>query len=276
MREFSHGDLVFDVDDSGPADGEAVVLLHGYPQNRTSWSAVTPLLVDAGLRVLAPDQRGYSPRARPSGRGAYRLEHLADDVLALLDAAEVDRAHVVGHDWGGFVAWALGERHPGRLRSLTSLTTPHPRAMRRAMLTGTQALRSWYVFALQLPVLPELAFRPRMVERSRRALVRSGLPAEAADRYLALLQQPGAATGAVNWYRAVPLSRPLRGGVRVPALYVYATEDAFLSRKAADLTGRYVAAPYHYEVLNGESHWLPERAPDTVAGLVIEHARRYR
>src|SRR3954454_16931605 len=96
MQEFQRAELTFDVTDSGPRDGPVVVLLHGYPENRTSWDAVTPLLVDAGFRVLAPDHRGYSPRARPSGRRAYATQHLAGDVVALLDAAGAERAHVVG------------------------------------------------------------------------------------------------------------------------------------------------------------------------------------
>lgn len=275
MREFSHAGLVFDVDDAGPPDGEVLVLLHGYPENRTAWHAVTPLLIEAGFRVLAPDQRGYSPGARPRGRGGYRLEHLADDIVALVEAAGAERVHVVGHDWGGAVAWALAERHPDRLSSMTSLATPHPRAMRRAMVTGDQALRSWYMFALQVPALPELAFRPRMTARLRKALVGSGLPADAADRYVEPLQQPGAATAAINWYRAMPLSRPLRGGVTVPTLYVYASGDRFLGRKAADLTERYVAAPYRYEVLDGVSHWVQECVPGTVASLVIAHVRQH-
>jgi len=281
MRDFSHGDLVFDVTDSapadwGPADGEAIVLLHGYPENRTSWHAVTPLLVDAGYRVLAPDQRGYSPRARPRGRRSYRVQLLADDIVALLDAAGVQRAHVVGHDWGGAVAWALAEWHADRLHTVTSLATPHPRAMRKAMVTGTQAFKSWYMFMFQLPRLPELSFSPRMEPRLRQTLRGTGLSDDAIDRYVTPLREPGAATAAINWYRAMPLSQRAAGRVSVPTLYVYPTGDAFLGRKAADLTGDYVSAPYRYEVLDGVSHWMPEEVPDLVAKLVTEHASSHR
>ena len=275
MREFQRADLVFDVNDSGPAEGPVVVLLHGYPENRTSWDAITPLLVGAGFRVLAPDQRGYSPRARPKGRRAYATQHLAGDVVALLDAAGVEKAHVVGHDWGGGVAWALAEQHPHRLHTVTSLTTPHPRAMQKAMLTGTQALKSWYMFLFQLPLLPELSYSDRMQKRFRATLRGTGLSDDAIDRYITPLREPGAATAALNWYRAVPFSTSMKGEVSVPTLYVYPTNDAFLTRKAADLTGDYVTAPYRYEVLEGATHWLPEEAPDTVAGLVIEHARAH-
>jgi pimeloyl-ACP methyl ester carboxylesterase len=273
MHEFQRADLVFDVDDSGPPDGEAVVLLHGYPENRTSWNAVTPHLVEQGFRVLAPDQRGYSPRARPKGRRAYAMQHLAGDIVALLDAADVEKAHVVGHDWGGGVAWALAAWHPHRLHTVTSLTTPHPRAMRKAMLAGPQLLKSWYMLLFQLPVLPELSYSDRMQKRFRAALRSTGLNDDAIDRYIPPLREPGAATAALNWYRGVPFSSSLPETVSVPALYVYATRDAFLGRKAADLTGDYVEAPYRYEVLEGASHWLPEERPDTVARLVTEHAR---
>ena len=112
MDSYRRGDLTFDVTDSGPADGEVVVLLHGFPQNRHSWRLVTPALVAAGYRVLAPDQRGYSPGARPAGRRAYVTRELVDDVVALIDAAGAERVHLVGHDWGALVAWALGLQAP--------------------------------------------------------------------------------------------------------------------------------------------------------------------
>src|SRR3954468_3648163 len=275
MQEFQRAEMTFDVSDSGPRDGPVVVLLHGYPENRTSWDAVTPLLIDAGFRVLAPDQRGYSPGARPSGRRAYATQHLAGDVVALLDAAGAERAHVVGHDWGGAVAWAVAEQHPHRLHTVTSLTTPHPRAMQKAMVTGTQAFKSWYMFMFQLPVLPELSFSDRMQQRLRATLRGTGLSDEAINRYVTPLREPGAATATLNWYRGAPFSARLPGKVAVPTLYVYATKDAFLGRKAADLTGDYVTAPYRYEVLDGATHWLPEEAPDVVARLVTDHARAH-
>src|SRR5215217_5446294 len=126
--------MTFDVRDSGPPGGDAVVLLHGFPQTSTSWDDVAARLNQAGFRTLAPDQRGYSPGARPRGRSAYRVSECAADVLALLDAAGLESAHVVGHDWGGFVGWQLGGRHADRLRTLTVLSTPHPAAMTRAFL----------------------------------------------------------------------------------------------------------------------------------------------
>ena len=275
MQQYRNGDLTFDVDDSGPADGEVVVLLHGYLENRTSWHALTPLLTAAGYRVLAPDQRGYSPGARPLRRRDYRTHLLAGDVVALADAAGAKAVHVVGHDWGGAVAWAFASLHPGRCTTVTSLCTPHPKALIASFVRSTQLLRSWYMLLFQLPFVPEMSLRGAGAKAARRKLVATGLPAEAADRYLApLVADPAAARAALNWYRALPLSRPLRGSITVPALYVYPTGDAFLGRAAADLTGRHVSAPYRYEVLDGLSHWLPEEAPDEIAALLTSHFRQ--
>src|SRR3954451_6799388 len=122
---------------------------------------MTPLLTQAGYRVLAPDQRGYSPRARPKRRRDYRTTELADDILALVDASGADKVHLVGHDWGGAVAWSFAHAHPERLHTVTSLTTPHPRAFAKSMVTGSQGLRSWYMAMFQLPFLPELAITAR-------------------------------------------------------------------------------------------------------------------
>jgi pimeloyl-ACP methyl ester carboxylesterase len=276
MQQFTNGDLTFDVDDSGPPDGDVVVLLHGYPENRTAWTAVTPLLTAAGYRVLAPDQRGYSPGARPRRRRDYRTNLLAGDVVALADAADASAVHVVGHDWGGAVAWTFASLHATRCRTVTSLCTPHPKALVASMVRSSQLLRSWYMLVFQLPVVPELSLRGAGAKAARRKLIATGLPEDAADRYLKpLTSDPAAATAALNWYRALPLSPPLRGSITVPAMYVYPTGDAFLGRKAADLTGRYVSAPYRYEVLDGRSHWLPEETPDEIAALMLSQFRQY-
>jgi pimeloyl-ACP methyl ester carboxylesterase len=272
MNEFRNGDLIFDVRDEGPADGEVVVLLHGYPETKASWDDVIPGLAGAGYRVLAPDQRGYSPRARPAGRRAYVADNLVADVLALADAAGATRFHVVGHDWGGAVAWYCGMWHPERLKTITSLATPHPMALARAMVTSTQFFRSWYFLFYQLPWLPEWTAtssfgRPRF----RETLLRSGLPEQKLDAYMAVLDEPGAMPAAINWYRAVPFTPPARQApVSVPTLYVYGARDFALGQRAADLTARYVTGPYRYERLDA-THWMPEEVPDVVVRLVLEH-----
>ncbi|SFK97511.1 alpha/beta fold hydrolase [Geodermatophilus ruber] len=274
MDSFRRDGMVFDVRDGGPPEGEPVVLLHGFPQDSTAWTAVESRLHTAGMRTLAPDQRGYSPGARPTGRSSYRLRELTGDVLALLDEAGLDRAHVVGHDWGGIVAWALAARHPDRVRTLTVLSVPHPAAMAQSMVTSDQALRSYYMALFQAPFLPERLLLAAGGEPLRRALRRGGLPSVACDRYVARMREPGALTAALAWYRALPWdARDRVGTVQVPTLHLWSTGDTFLGRAATESTRRFVAGPYRLEVLEGVSHWIPELAPERTAELVTEHVR---
>jgi pimeloyl-ACP methyl ester carboxylesterase len=274
VDSFRRDGLTFDVRDAGPPDGEPVVLLHGFPQDSAAWDQVSPALHQAGLRTLAPDQRGCSPMARPRGRGRYRLRETTADVLALLDAAGLERAHVVGHDWGGMVAWALAAWHPDRVRTLSVLSVPHPAAMARAMVTSDQALRSYYMLAFQLPVLPERLLLARDGRMLRGLLRGGGLSREAADHYVSRMREPGALSAALGWYRALPLSRRDQvGTVRVPTLHVWSTGDTFLGRAGIEGTARFVDAPYRLEVIDGVSHWLPELAADRVADLVTAHVK---
>ncbi len=271
LRTFEHDGLVFDVDDSGGA-GDLVVLLHGYPQTRRCWDRVTPVLVAAGYRVVAPDQRGYSPGARPGGRRDYALDRLVGDLIALADAAGADRFHVVGHDWGGAVAWAAAAWHPERLTTMTTLATPHFRALLWSMVSSGQLLRSWYMLFCQLPWLPEAAVAgDRAGAVFARTLVRSGLSEDRAREYVRFLQE-GAAGPALNWYRAMPFNSPVRlAPVTVPVLHLHGSADFALTRRSADLTGRYVEGEYRYQVLDGVSHWIPEEAADVALPLILEH-----
>lgn len=276
MKSFRRDGLVFDVRDSGPPDGDPVVLLHGFPQDSSAFDRLVPALHAGRLRTLAPDQRGYSPAARPRRRGDYRLRELVDDVLALLDAAGLDGAHVVGHDWGGGVAWALAAWHPERVRTLTALSTPHPAAMASTLIRGGQLLRSSYMGLFQIPVLPERALLAADGAALRRALRSGGLPAGDVDRYVRRMWEPRALTSALHWYRALPLgARDRVGRVRVPTLHVWSTGDAFLGRAATEATARFVDGPYHLEVLEDVPHWLPELAADRVADLVRAHVRAH-
>ena len=274
MDTFRRGDLVFDVRDAGPPDGEPVVLLHGFPQDSGAFDRLSPALHQSGLRTLAPDQRGYSPGARPAHRADYRVRAAVDDVLALLDAAGLQSAHVVGHDWGGAVAWALAAWHPWRTRTLTVLSIPHPAAMAQAMVSSSQALRSSYMGFFQLPAVPERVLLAGGGALLRRMLRQGGLPDDLAGRYVTRMQEPGALTAALNWYRAIPLAaRDRVGTVRVPTLHVWGDRDVALGRAAIEASSQFVAAPYRLEVLEGASHWLPELEADRVAELLTAHVR---
>jgi pimeloyl-ACP methyl ester carboxylesterase len=274
VDSFFRDGLTFDVRDAGPADGDPVVLLHGFPQDSRSWDRLAPVLHGAGLRTLTPDQRGYSPMARPRGRAAYKPRELVADVVALLDAAGLERAHIVGHDWGASVAWALAGWHPDRVRTLTALSVPHPGAMAKAMLTSDQALRSTYMAAFQLPALPELTLLARGGAPLHRMLRRSGLPEDLAEHYVARMREPAALTAALNWYRALPWhARDPVGRVRVPTLHVWSTGDTFLGRAATEDTARFCGEQYRLEVLEGVPHWIPELAAEQIGELVVAHTR---
>jgi pimeloyl-ACP methyl ester carboxylesterase len=270
MTGFTRGALRFDVVDGGPAEAdETVLLLHGFPQTGASWGPVAERLHAAGLRTLVPDQRGYSPGARPTGRAAYRIEHLVDDAAALVNSSGAGSVHVVGHDWGAVVAWALAALRPELVRTVTGVSVPHPAAFLHGMVRGPQLLHSWYMGAFQLPWLPELALSD--ADRMAAVLRRSGASPEAARRDAAALS--GVITGPINWYRALPLASPgyTRRPVQRPSLQVWSDGDRFVTRAAVDQNPRFVLAPYRLEVLPGVSHWIPEEAPDRLAELVRAH-----
>jgi pimeloyl-ACP methyl ester carboxylesterase len=272
LDSFVHDGLTFDVSDSGPPNGRVVVALHGFPEDRHCWEGIGKALNGAGYRVLAPDQRGYSPGARPAGRRSYVISSLDRDILALVDAAGVDRVDVVGHDWGGLVAWDLAARYPERFRSVASLSTPHPRAVGDVMLRSTQLLHSWYIGFFQLPWLPEAVFSRGNGQPGARALEHAGLDPDSAARYAVRFASPAAMTGPFNWYRALPFEGQDRTpNVGVPALYIWSDGDRFLTRAAAERTANYITGSYRFEVLAGQNHWLPTNAAGLVAPLLLEH-----
>jgi pimeloyl-ACP methyl ester carboxylesterase len=265
--------LVFDALAAGPPTGELVVLLHGFPQTSACWTRVLEALAAAGYRAVAPDQRGYSPGARPTRVQAYRLPELVDDVLAIADRLGADRFHLVGHDWGGVVAWRLAGWHPDRVATLTALSTPHPRAFARA-LAGVQALRSAYIPVFRVPRLAELLLGARGQRGLRWVMAQDGLGTEWADAYARALARPGALSAALAWYRAATPFSLRAPRVGVPTLYVWGSGDSALGPRAAVTTGRWVTGAYRFEVLPGAGHWLPERHAEELGRLLLEHLRR--
>jgi pimeloyl-ACP methyl ester carboxylesterase len=268
MDRYQHAGLTFEVTDRGA--GEPVVLLHGFPSDRHAWDGLADRLVASSRRVLAPDQRGYSPSARPRARAEYRVDRLVADVMVLVRTAGLDRFHVVGHDWGAAVAWYLAGARPDRVASLTALSVPHPAAMGAAVRRGRQALRSWYMLAFQVPFLPELALGSAGGRGLAWALRRGGLDAATASRYAARARQPEGWHGPLGWYRALPLElRAPARPVTVPTLMIWGPDDAFITRAAAEGAARWVEADYRFVEVPGGDHWLPERFPDAVAAAVL-------
>jgi pimeloyl-ACP methyl ester carboxylesterase len=273
MDQYRRGELTFDVIDAGPSDGPVVVLLHGFPQLNTSWNAVVDKLTAHGYRCLAPNQRGYSPGARPTRRREYRMTELVEDVRALIDAAGVDRIHLVGHDWGAAVAWGAAYEFSDRVVTLTSFSVPHPNAFVKGWVTSRQGLMSWYMYFFQLPWLPErlLLGADGRGTRALKSLQSGGQSRQAAERDVKAMLEPGALTAALNWYRAMFLSNPTRavGKISVPTMYVWSDGDIALAEKPARDTARYVVGEYRFEVLHG-SHWIPDEQPDVSAKLLLE------
>lgn len=268
--------LRFSARASGPVDGRAVLLLHGFPESSLSWQPVLQALGAEGYRALAPDQRGYSRAARPRDVKAYAVAELVEDVLAIAATMQMPRVDLVGHDWGGIIAWVVAARCPELVRSLTVVSTPHPGALAQTLRAGDpdQVARSAYVgvFRRQTEAERLLLGEDGSGGGLRTMLTATGLREELADEYVAAMREPGAMTAALNWYRALQTS-DMEGlpPVVVPTLYVWSTGDAALGRRAAEATAEFVAGRYELVVLDGVSHWIPEEASDELVRLMLAH-----
>ncbi len=247
-------------DVAGPADGEPVLLLHGFPQTRYTWRHQLPALAEAGYRAVALDQRGYSPGLRPLPVEAYHVDRLVGDVVELADQLG-GRVHLVGHDWGGQVAWLTASRHPDRLATLTVLSRPHPAAFAASFSADPdQAERSKHHRGFDDPTTAD-----RLLEddarRLRRLLAGSGVPGDDIDGYLEVLGQRPAIEAALNWYRAASgagLRAADTPAVTVPTCYIWGTDDASVGRVAAEATADHVTGPYRFVEIDGGGHFLTD------------------
>src|SRR5262249_12586002 len=204
-HEWSHrhvdvGELRLHVVEAGPPEGGPVVLLHGFPEFWFSWRFQIPKLAAAGFRVAAPDMRGYNLSDKPYGVDAYNLDHLVRDARGLVKALGHDRAHIVGHDWGGAVAWEFAQRHPESTRSLTVMSCPHPRELLTGLRRPAQLRKSWYMFFFQLPGIPERTLMKDDAAALRRIF--KGQPEKDLDRYVEAAKRARGMNGPLNYYRA--------------------------------------------------------------------------
>ncbi|CCH00745.1 alpha/beta hydrolase fold protein [Fibrella aestuarina BUZ 2] len=268
--------------EAGPADGPLVILLHGFPEFWYGWRAQIDALAAAGYRVWAPDGRGYNLSDKPAGLSPYTIDKLVADVVGLIAAAGVEKATVVGHDWGAIVAWWLAITHPDRLERLVCLNVPHPAVMSRFLRRSPrQLLRSWYAVFFQVPRLPEWLSRLGNWWSLTRTLRRSSRPGTFTEAdlatYRAAWAHPGP-TGApalrtmVNWYRAYAQrgpTLPARHRITMPTLLIWGVRDAFLVRDMAqpsiDLCdrGRLV-------FFENATHWVQHEEADAVNRLLID------
>jgi pimeloyl-ACP methyl ester carboxylesterase len=266
--------LTFDAGIAGPADGPLALLLHGFPQSRHAWTDQLTALAAAGFRAVAPDQRGYSPGARPDPEdlASYAIGHLVADVVEIAEACAGAgvRFHLAGIDWGGQVAWATAAAHSDRLLSLNVLSRPHPNAFTAAFdRDPDQQHRSRHHRAFHDRDTGPMLLADDAA-RLRRMLAGAGLWPKRIAEYLSVVGKPEAMEAALAWYRATGLRIDLPP-TAVPTLYAWGEDDVSVGRAAAEGTAAHVSAPYRFEVLNGVGHFSSDEAPDRVSPLLINH-----
>jgi epoxide hydrolase 4 len=260
-------------------EGPLVVLLHGFPEFWFGWRFQIPALAEAGFRVVAPDMRGYNVSSRPAGVAAYDIDRLAADVRDLIRERGSSRAFLVGHDWGGAVAWTTAINHPDVVERLAVLNVPHPRRMLHGLRRPRQLLRSWYVFFFQLPWLPERVLRAGGWRALRTGLGEATRPdafsPQDVERYVEAWSQPGAATAMLNYYRAVFRQTPKRAEARIrpleaPTLVIWGERDRHLGAELAEPDGADVPNLERVVRLPDASHWVQHDEPERVGQLLVE------
>lgn len=262
---------------AGDPENPLVVLLHGFPEFWYEWYDYIEPLVEAGYRVLVPDQRGYNRSDKPTGLRAYRISELSGDIVDLVATEDRDSAHVIGHDWGAAVGWDLALRHPETVDRLGIVNVPHPVVFEDILRSSpTQLRKSWYMFFFQIPRLPEWVLRRNDYDFLISALQRGSLPgtfSEAdCERYRHAWAQDGALTGMINWYRAIFRHRedPPRERVSAPTLVIWGENDQALSPEMAPRSVNY-CDDGNLEQYSDATHWIPHEYPERVSELLLDH-----
>lgn len=263
----------------GPADGRPLLLLHGFAESGATWTPIIPHLTDQGFRTVAPDLRGHGLSDAPRGRRQYRLSALVDDALAVIDHitdSGTSAVDLVGHDWGGALAWTLAQRHPERIRCVVVVAAPHPRVLQQAVVHDPdQRRRSRYVLAAQIPWIPEW-WLSRREFAAMSDLFGDNLTLAEMDQYRACWSRPGVLTGMLNWYRALMTTRSQdedRRPLDVPLLMVTGTNDHLFGQAVLDQS--LLLAPLgRHERLHGIGHSPHREAPRALADLVTSHLGR--
>lgn len=276
-RQIDVGGIRLHVAEAGPEDGPLVVFLHGFPEFWWSWRHQIDAFAMAGFRVVAPDLRGYNESDKPEGVRAYEVEALAGDVAGLIRALGRTEATIVGHDWGAVVAWSFAMFHGAMTTRLAILNVPHPVAMLRGLRTLRQLRKSWYVFAFQLPRLPEWAIARNDFAFIRQTFAADGVPAADIERYVLALRQPGAVSAAVNYYRA-GIRRGFAGRqaaispIAAPVLVIWGDRDRYLGSELATPPADLVPNARVVHIPEA-SHWVQTAAPVRVNQLLLDFVR---
>jgi epoxide hydrolase 4 len=261
---------------AGPEKGPLVVLLHGFPEFWYCWRHQIPALAAKGFYVVAPDQRGYGSSDKPGGVKSYSLDVLTDDIAGLIRALGREKAHVVGHDWGGAVAWFLAVRRPEQVERLAILNCPHPKVMDHHLKTDPKQIKkSWYMFFFQVPFVPERMMMREDGREFAKSMARTGLPGSFTDddleRYMEAWRQPGAPTGMINWYRAMLQARPhvpKDTRVRVPTHVIWGSRDYFLREEMA-MESVEMCDQGRLDIVPEATHWVQHDKPERVNELLL-------
>ena len=266
------GDVTLHYVEAG--DGPLVVLLHGFPEFWYGWRQQIAPLVKAGFRVVAPDLRGYNLSSKPQDFTDYTADKLASDVRGLIGELGAESAMVVGHDWGGSVAWSLAMNHPEVVDRLVILNAAHPRRLNEGLKHPRQLLRSWYFFYFQFPGLPERRAR-RWHWRFFKRFLRDARPsftAEEMDRYVDAWSQPGAAKAMIDYYRAAVRlgSKQEVRPITAPTLVIWGQGDRYLGRKLAEPHHEDVPNLDRVERLPDASHWVHHDEAGRVSELLVD------
>ncbi|ENX57293.1 MULTISPECIES: alpha/beta fold hydrolase [Acinetobacter] len=254
--QYCRNNLIFNVIDSGPIDGNPVILLHGFPETAHSWQATSTILNQQNFRTFAIEQRGYSLAASPQGRFQYAITELVADVKSLIDLLG-QPVYVIGHDWGSIVACELAQQYPNLVKHLTLVSVPHTGAFLKSMLSSTQIFTSYYIGFFQLPLIPELLFK-RAKSLSHILLKNSGMNAEQIKDFQQHFIQENRIGTAINWYRSMPLA-PIRSTfkkVKVPTLFIWGNQDIAIGKKSAQLNKQFFTGVYQ-EIYLDATHWIP-------------------
>jgi pimeloyl-ACP methyl ester carboxylesterase len=281
MRRIDVGEISLAVEEAGT--GEPVILLHGFPELSYSWRHQLPALSGAGFHAVAPDLRGYGGSDRPAETAAYALPKLVGDLVGLIRALGHESAHVVGHDWGGSIAWVTASRAPERVRSLSILNSPHPVASAEARQIPEQQQKSWYMLLFQFVGVAEEWLSANDFANLRRFVFDTAAPGafSAGDRetFVAALREDGALTAALDYYRAnIPPESWLRPPpdlppVGVPTMIVWGEADAYMSPILLERSVSKVTGPLRVERLPGVSHWVQQEASGEVNRLLVDFLR---
>ncbi|GGD16178.1 alpha/beta fold hydrolase [Aureimonas glaciei] len=258
----------------GPPDGQPIILLHGFPDHWIGWKHQIPALAAAGYRLIIPDQRGYNTSDKPAGVRAYALGRLVEDISLLARAMEIERFHLIGHDWGGIVAWALAAERPAQVKKLVILNAPHPDALfGYALRSPTQFLRSAYVGFFQFPWLPEALLAARGSKVLERAVVGMARPGAFSAEDLALYRQawrqPRALTSMLNWYRALRYRPSYPEMIKTPTLVLWGRKDTALEPGLADASARR-CTDARVVFLPEATHWLHREMPGVVNAEILD------